>query len=318
MDGVAIGIDVGGTKLAAGLVAADGSILDRVRYETPRDGDEIVTIIAEVVSTFAAAHHVGAAPVGIGVAALVTADGGVSFAPNLPWTNFPLAATVRALLGVPVTVDNDANAAAWGEFRCGAGRGIRNSMVMLTVGTGVGGGLVLGERLVRGASGMAGELGHIAVLEGGPRCACGALGCLEAMASGTAVARMGREAVAAGVADGALGALPLDRITGKEVTIAASAGDAAAVEILTAAGRWLGIGIASLVAAFDPEIVVLGGGAMQAGHLLLDPAVAAAGERLVGRGFRTLAPIVPAALGDDAGLVGAALQALDGVRSPTD
>ena len=308
--GVAVGIDIGGTKLAAGVVAADGSILDRVRYDTPADGDEIVEIIVSVAAEFGARHHLTAPPVGIGVAALVTADGGVSFAPNLPWTNFPLAQAITARLRSRVTVDNDANAAAWGEYRCGAGRGMSQSMVMLTVGTGVGGGLVLADRLLRGAGGMAGELGHIAVLEGGPRCACGSLGCLEAMASGTAIARMGREAVAAGVVEGPLASLTPQQITGKAVTVAAHAGDAAAVEILAAAGRWLGVGIASLIAAFDPEIVVLGGGAMQAGHLLLEPAVAAAGDRLVGRGFRTLAPIVPAGLGDDAGLVGAALQAL--------
>lgn len=310
--GVAVGIDIGGTKLAAGVVAADGSILDRVRYATPTDGDEIVEIVVAVARDFAERHHLTSPPVGLGVAALVTADGGVSFAPNLPWTNFGLRDTLRARLEGPITVDNDANAAAWGEYRRGAGRGARGSMVMLTVGTGVGGGLVLDGQLLRGAGGMAGELGHIAILEGGPLCACGQRGCLESLASGTAIARMGREAVDRGTLapDSPLAALEPEAITGKAVTVAAHAGDAGAVGILASAGRWLGIGIASLIAAFDPEIVVLGGGAMQAGHLLLEPAIEAADARLVGRGFRTLAPIVPATLADDAGLVGAALQAL--------
>lgn len=311
--GVAVGVDIGGTKLAAGVVAADGSILDRVRYDTPADGDAIIEIVVSVARDFAERHHLGSPAVGLGVAALMTADGGVSFAPNLPWTSFPVRDTLRSRLECPISVDNDANAAAWGEYRCGAGRGVRDSMVMLTVGTGVGGGLVLDGRLLRGAGGMAGELGHIAILEGGPLCACGQRGCLESLASGTAIGRMGREAVARGTLPTGSPLLSLEpaAITGKAVTVAAHAGDEGATAILASAGRWLGIGIASLIAAFDPEIVVLGGGAMQAGHLLLEPAIEAADARLVGRGFRTLAPIAPATLADDAGLVGAALQALE-------
>lgn len=312
MPGVAVGIDVGGTKLAAGLVASDGTVLDRVRYDTPREGDRILDLVVEIADTLASRHALDEPPVGVGAAGLIGVDGSVRFSPNLPWADYPLQALLRDRLGAAVTVDNDANVAAWGEYRFGAGRDAHTSMVMLTVGTGVGGGLVLEDRLVRGSGGMAGELGHLAVLEGGPQCPCGARGCLEALASGTAVARFAREARAGGriASTSPLASVPVEALTGKEVTVAAHAGDAGAVEILATAGRWLGVGIASLVAAFDPEIVVLGGGAMQAGHLLAEPARDAAQQRLLGRGHRELVPIVPATMADDAGLVGAALLAM--------
>ena len=311
-EGVAVGVDVGGTKLAAGLVATDGSVLERVRYDTPDEAEAIVDVIVEIAAQLAQRHNLPQVPVGVGAAGLMAADGTVRFAPNLPWKDFPLGALLRERLSGPVTVDNDANAAAWGEYRFGAGRDAHESLVMLTVGTGVGGGLVLHDRLVRGAGGMAGELGHMAVLEGGPQCGCGAFGCLEALASGTAIARSAREARAAWrlPASSPLAGLSDAETTGKEVTVAAHAGDPDAVELLANAGRWLGVGIASLIAAFDPELIVVGGGAMQAGHLLLEPAIEAAAQRLIGRGHRELCPIVPAHLGDDAGLVGAAQLAL--------
>lgn len=315
--GVAVGIDVGGTKLAAGLVAADGSVLDRVRHDTPRGrADDIADLIAAVAADLRSRHGVGDAPIGVGVAALIDRQGMVKFAPNLPLQDFAIGKEVGGRVGATVTIDNDANVAAWGEYRLGAGRSARESMVMLTVGTGVGGGIVLDDRLVRGSQGMAGELGHMAVLEGGPLCACGARGCVEALASGTAIGRMAREAQAAGTfaAASPLATLPPEQITGKAVTVAAHAGDQQAVEILATAGRWLGVGIASLVAAFDPEMIVLGGGAMQAGSLLLEPARDGAQDRLVGAGHRDLPPIVAAGLGDEAGFVGAALLALTDAR----
>ena len=314
--GVAVGIDVGGTKLAAGLVAADGSVLDRARTDTPDTAEAIVERIVEAVAQFCRRHHLTDPPVGVGAAGLIDRGGTVRFAPNLPWRDYPLSDALRDHLSGPLTVDNDANVAAWGEYRCGAGREAHQSLVMLTIGTGVGGGLVLEDRLVRGAGGMAGELGHIAVLEGGPPCPCGATGCLEAMSSGTAIAQMARDAQAAGRLrpGSALTGIATEELTGKAVTVAAHAGDQDAIEILATAGRWLGVGIASLVAAFDPEMVVVGGGAMQAGHLLLEPAVASAQARVVGKGYRDLPPVVPASLGDEAGIVGAALLALSPPR----
>ena len=314
MTGVAVGIDIGGTKLAAGLVAGDGSVLDRERVDTPTSSAEaLVELVVSVARDLAERHAVPAAPIGVGIAGLIDRQGVARFSPNLPaLAEYPLREVLSARLAGPVTVDNDANVAAWAEFRHGAGRGAAESLLMLTVGTGVGGGLVLDGRLVRGATGMAGELGHIAVLEGGPPCPCGALGCLEALASGSAIARAAREAQSAGRLQpgSALAALAPADITGKAVTVAAHAGDGDAEAIMTTAGRWLGVGIASVIAAFDPEIVVLGGGAMQAGHLLLEPARAAAQERLLGRKHRELCPIVAATLGDEAGVVGAALLAL--------
>jgi glucokinase len=236
----------------------------------------------------------------------------VRYAPNIDWVDYPLRALLAERLDVAVTVDNDATAAAWGEYRCGAGRAARDSMVMLTVGTGVGGGVVTGGAILRGARGLAGELGHLIVHEGGAVCPCGNRGCLEAYASGTAIGRLAREALAAGeVGDGSAlhGSAEL---SGKVVTAAAQVGDAAAVAILARAGRWLGIGVASIVNALDPELVVVGGGALQAGELLLGPARTAAAARVIGRSHRAPSPIVAAELADDAGMVGAALLALGG------
>lgn len=313
MDDLAIGVDIGGTKLAAGLVTADGQVRARTRRPTPAgDSAGIVDAAVDAVEDLCAREDVSALPVGVGAAGIIDREGIVRYAPNIPWTDEPLRATLEKRLGTAVTVDNDANAAAWGEYRCGAARDARDSMVMLTVGTGVGGGLVLAGRLVRGVGGLGAEFGHLIVSEGGPLCGCGNRGCLEAVASGTAIGRLAMgERVAGRIPDGSplLGDLPL---TGKSVTAAAVAGDRAAREILQDVGRWLGVGIASLVNALDPEIVVVGGGAMAAGDLLLTPARESAEARILGRGYRTMPAIVPAELADDAGLIGAALLALDG------
>jgi glucokinase len=234
----------------------------------------------------------------------------VRYAPNLRWRDYPLRAALVERLGVPVSVDNDGNVAAWGEYRCGAGRDARTSMQMLTVGTGVGGGIIQMGGLVRGADGLGGELGHIIVAEGGPPCPCGNSGCLEAVASGTAIGRAAEDALASGrvPADSALHGIEV--LTGKSVTAAAQAGDAAAIAVLAEVGFWLGVGIASLINAFDPEIVVVGGGGMKAGDLLLVPARESARDRVIGLAHRSMPPVVAAELGDDAGVVGAALLAL--------
>jgi glucokinase len=310
--GIAVGVDVGGTKLAAGLVSADGNVLDRVRHTTPDTADKIADLIVDLATDFSTRHHSGAIPVGVGAAGLIDREGTVRFSPNLPWVDYPLGARLRDRLDGPVTVDNDANAAAWGEYRIGAGQDAHDSLVMLTIGTGVGGGLVLSDRVVRGAGGMGGELGHMTVLEGGPPCPCGATGCLESLASGSTIARLARERLAAGDTRGSTPLTAIDpaELIGKDVTVAAYAGDPLSLDILATVGRWLGVGIASLIAALDPEIVVVGGGAMQAGELILGPARDEVAARVVGRGHRDLPPIVAAALGDDAGLIGAALLAV--------
>jgi glucokinase len=304
----AIGIDLGGTKLAAGLVSQDGGVVCRVRRDTPDDAASVLAEIIDVVDEIEDRHHITGLPVGLGVAMIVDSRGIARWGPHLPITDRPVRDELRAALQRWVSVDNDANVAAWGEYRVGAGAHVTTSLIMLTLGTGVGGGLVLHGRLVRGAQGFAGEFGHVIVDEGGPACGCGNRGCLEALASGTAIGRVAKEMLAAGAAS-ALRAVP--EVTGKAVTMAAHAGDQLALEVLARCGFWLGVGIASLVNALDPEIVVVGGGAMHAGDLLCKPAEAALAERLMGRGHRSAPPIVRAQLGDDAGLVGAALLALE-------
>lgn len=310
--GVAIGIDVGGTKIAAGVVASDGSVLARARYATPSDARQIEPLLARIVRELADADALDAPRVGIGAAGLITPDGVVRYAPNIDWVDFPLARVLEADLGTPVMVDNDANVAAWGEYRCGAAVEAHSSMIMVTIGTGVGGGLVLGDRLIRGAHGMAAEFGHIAITERDDPCACGGIGHFEALASGSAIGRFAREGISSGEApsDSILHRHDLDTITGKIVTVAAHEGDPFAREVIATAGRWLGVGVASLINALDPEIVVIGGGAMEAGELLLEPARKTANEGILGREHRPVPPIVRAQLADDAGVVGAALLAL--------
>lgn len=310
--GVAVGVDVGGTKLAAGLVTADGEVLDRARVTTPaEDADAVADAIGSVVRRLVAPRDLAEVPVGVGAAGMIGVDGRVRFAPNIDWPGYELRAELQARLGRPVTVENDANAAAWGEYRCGAGAAVSTSLAMVTVGTGVGGGLVLEGALVRG-EGFCGEFGHMIVLEGGPTCPCGNRGCLEALASGSAIGATARRHVDEGQAPRGSALYELGDPTGKGVTLAAQAGDEGAVAVLAECGFWLGVGIASLVNALDPAMVVVGGGALQAGELLLEPARASAGERMLGRTHRDPPPIVPAALADDGGLVGAALLALAG------
>lgn len=306
----AVAIDVGGTKVAVGLVTADGRIVDQAVRPTPATDIEALTdLIIALARELCVRHDLGPLPVGVGAAGTVDLDGVVRYAPNIRWRDYPLRARLAAALQAPVTVENDASAAGWGEYRAGAGLTALRSMVMLTIGTGVGGGLVLEDRLVRGEQGMSAEFGHIVLSEGGPPCNCGNRGDLEALASGTAIGRMAAEAVAGG-ALGADSLLHGTDLSGRAVTAAAQAGDAAAARILGQAGFWLGVGIASLVNALDPERVVVGGGAVEAGDLLLAPARDAAQARIMGRGHRRVPPIVPAVLGPDAGLVGAGLLAL--------
>lgn len=309
--GIALGIDIGGTKVAAGLVGADGSVIDQVRHATPAtDADAVLEVLVGTAVELTRRRGLGELPIGVGAAGLVDLQGVVRYAPNLVWRDEPLRKRLAARLPGPILVDNDANVAAWGEYRAGAGLHARSTMLMLTIGTGVGGGLVLHDRLVRGAQGFGAEFGHIVLDEGGPLCKCGNRGDLESLASGTAIGRMAAEAVAAGEVPPDSPLATAEALNGKIVTVAAHAGDAAARRVLERAGFWLGVGIASLVNALDPELVVVGGGAMQAGELLLAPARAAASERLLGRGHRALPPIVRATLADAAGFIGAALLAL--------
>jgi glucokinase len=301
----AIGIDIGGTRLRAATVAADGTIIDRAQQPTPADDAVgLVQAIGAVIGRLGPDL-----PVGIGIAGLVTPDGVVRYGPNIGIRDLPLARELTGATSSALLVINDASAAALGEQRAGAAAG-RQDAVLFTLGTGVGGGIVVGGRLVVGSQGYGGELGHVIIAEGGRRCPCGNRGCVEAYASGTAIGLSARELLV----DPTVETVLRDRaeLTGPVVTEAARAGDAVAAEVLRDVGRWLGVAISSMVNALDPEIVLIGGGASRGtAEWILPAARAAAQERLVGAAWRTLPPIELARLGDDAGTVGAALHAAD-------
>ncbi|MFI7589461.1 ROK family glucokinase [Spongisporangium articulatum] len=309
MSGYTVGIDIGGTKVIGGLVSADGRVSREVRRTTPgRDPAAVRATIASVVSELRSGADVLA--VGIGAAGFVDADRArVMFAPHLAWRDEPLRASVAADVGLPVVVENDANAAAWAESRFGAGRG-EPDLVCVTLGTGIGGGIVRDGRLYRGRWGMAGEFGHMVVVPDGRRCECGNRGCLEQYASGNVLGREARELALAG---SPVTVPLLERVggdvsglVGPVLTQAAQDGDPVAVELFEDVGRWLGVGLANLAAALDPGLFVIGGGVSDAGELLLRPARESFRRTLTGRGFRPFAAVERAALGPQAGLVGAA------------
>lgn len=316
-----IGIDIGGTKVAGGVVDEQGVILQRTRRDTPHRStspkvveDMIVACVDELLATTGDPQDVVA--LGIGAAGFVAADRAtVVFAPHLSWRNEPLREALQQRVALPITVDNDANAAAWAEARFGAARG-ESHMVMITLGTGIGGALVIDGRVQRGRFGIAGEFGHMQVVPDGLRCECGNRGCWEQYASGNALVREARAMIEAGspvVAD-LLARLGGDaaELTGPLITEAARDGDPTAAELLTDIGEWLGLGLANLAAAFDPGLFVIGGGVSAADELLLTPAREAFRRQLAGRGYRPEAGIVRAQLGADAGLIGAAELARSG------
>ncbi|UDY22518.1 ROK family glucokinase [Nocardioides sp. Kera G14] len=302
-----LGVDVGGTKILAGVVDDDGRILEQVRVTSPAtDAGAITAAIVGLVKDLTGRHQIEA--VGVGAAGYI--DRGrstVMFAPNIAWRDVNLRTPIEEASGLPVVIENDANAAAWGEFAFGAAAEVESSL-MVTVGTGVGGGIVLDGALQRGAFGVAAEIGHLRVVPGGLICGCGNHGCLESYASGSALVRYARDAADAGHAPGLLERAggSVKAITGPLVTEAAQAGDEAAIAAFAELGRWLGEGIASLVAVLDPDVIVLGGGVSEAGDLLLEPTRAAFRSQLTGRGHRPEAELRLATLGNEAGLIGAA------------
>jgi glucokinase len=307
--GLTIGVDVGGTKIAGGLVDEAGTILARTRRDTPStDPPAIVRNIVAVVDELRGDHEVEG--VGVGSAGFIdAARSTVLFAPNLAWRDVPVRDQVSGSTGLPVVVENDANAAAWGEFQFGAAEDV-DDMVCVTVGTGIGGGVVLDGRLYRGAHGIGGELGHVRMVPDGYLCGCGNRGCVEQYASGRALVREAREladshSVFATRLLEMAGGDP-EAITGPMVTRAAQEGDEPARELIADLGRWLGEALASFAAILDPAVFVIGGGVSEAGDLLMKPATSAYHRNLTGRGYRPEAEIRIATLGNDAGLVGAA------------
>jgi glucokinase len=307
--GLTIGVDIGGTKVAAGLVDEQGGIVASARRDTPsHDPAKIEMLIADVVRELQATHDVEA--VGIGAAGFVdAARSTVVFAPNLAWRDEPLRGNLEKRCGLPVVVENDANAAAWAEARFGAGRG-QQYLVVLTVGTGLGGGLVIGGELYRGRLGIAAEFGHVTVEPGGRRCGCGGRGCWERYASGRALILEAQELATvspaiAGRLRELAGGQP-EAITGLDVTRAAQDGDEAALEAFRVIGTWLGQGMAALSAILDPGMFVLGGGVSAAGELLREPAERSLQERITARAYREVPSVRLAELGPEAGIVGAA------------
>src|SRR6478735_3243148 len=277
---LAIGIDIGGTKVAGGVVDESGVITQRTRRDTPHRStspavveNTIVESVEELLSRVDADDVVA---VGIGAAGFVAEDRAtVVFAPHLSWRNEPLRDALSQRIALPITVDNDANAAAWAEATFGAARG-ESHVVVITLGTGIGGALIIDGNVQRGRHGIAGEFGHMQIMPGGARCECGNRGCWEQYASGNALVREARAMIEAGS------------------------------PVVADLGEWLGIGLANLASAFDPGLFVIGGGVSAADEMLIGPAREAFRRQLPGRGYRPEARIVRAVLGSDAGLIGAA------------
>ncbi len=316
-DLVTLGVDVGGTKVLAGVVDATGRVLSKQRRLTPSTSAKAVEdTIVDLVADFSASYRIAA--VGIGAAGFVDASRStVLFSPHLAWQEEPLRANVGSRVGVPVVVDNDANMSALAECRFGAGVGHR-IVLCVTLGTGIGGAVVIDGRVFRGANGMAGEFGHIQMVPGGHRCECGNRGCWEQYASGNALVRESREMVSssapmAQTLRDMVGNDPA-RLSGPLVTEAANRGDPLSMEMIAEIGRWLGTGLAGMTAAFDPSCILVGGGVSEAGELLLAPTREAFRQTLTGRGLRPEPPILAAALGADAGFVGAAEAARSAAR----
>jgi len=306
---LAIGVDVGGTKVAAGVVDSGGRILAKLKRSTPAASPALTeNAIADVVTELLADHDVEA--IGLGAAGFVDRDRATMlFAPNLAWRDEPLKQRVEERLGRAVLVENDANASAWAEERFGAARGIADVM-LVNLGTGIGAAIIIGGKLYRGRWGIAGEPGHIRVVPDGRLCGCGNRGCWEQYCSGNALVAEARE-FARRTPGGAsrllqLGGGAAEGISGPVITQAAQEGDPAALRCFQIIGTWLGQGLADLAAILDPACFVIGGGVSEAGELLLDPARTAYERALTGRGYRPIAEIRVAQLGEDAGIVGAA------------
>jgi glucokinase len=308
-----VGVDVGGTSVRAGVVDKRGAILDTGRVGTPSGTQALNDAIVSVVSTLASRHAVSA--VGLAVAGFVSTDlRTVMFAPHLSWRREAVADTISRKLDLPVVLEHDANAAALAEYRYGAARGAKVA-ALIAIGTGIGGGLLLDGKIFRGANGVAPELGHLRVVPGGRPCSCGKAGCWERYCSGTALSTTAIELLAGHPGQSTVLARESARdarsITGRKVAGAARDGDPVALRAMAELARWLGEGLALVADIYDPDVMVIAGGVSESAPLFLDDAREYYREAMTGSGYRPLARIRTAQLGDDAGLVGAATLAGD-------
>lgn len=307
-DSVAIGLDVGGTKvLGVAIDPGSGEMLADRRVATPVGGAALVDVLAETVKVLAERRrHLVA--VGVGIAGLVDRHGVLRYSPNLPGiVDLDLSGVLGERLGVHVAVENDATAATVAEHRHGAGHDV-DDMIYVALGTGIGGGAVLDGAVRRGAHGFGGEFGHMIIDPDGPACACGRRGCWEALASGNALGQMARDHVAGGAAPAILEVAggDVDAVTGEHAVAAARDGDPAALGVLETYGDRVGMGVAALVTALDPSLVVMGGGVLDAGELVMTPIRAAVARRIMGGAHRPAVPVVSAAFGARAAAIGAA------------
>ena len=308
-----IGVDLGGTNLRTALLSANGDILDK-RKEPTRAADGWKKVVARLIDNITRQREIAVQrglhvmAVGVGAPGVIRMDKGIVVkSPNFPdWNNLPLRDELEKALRIPVTIENDANAAAIGEQWRGAGRGI-DSMILLTLGTGVGGGIILNNNIWQGADGMAGEIGHMTLIPDGRPCGCGNTGCLEMYASARGIVRSYREAL------GMTESSQASEVTSAEIYEAARNGNAVALRVMKDMGRLLGIGIANLINIFNPQMIVLGGGVKDAWDLF----IGATHEEIMRRAFQVPAErtrIVPSLLGDDAGMIGAAAGALQKIQ----
>jgi glucokinase len=308
-----IGLDVGGTKVLGAVVdpARPTDVVRELRVPTPAGGAGLVDVLADVVDHLRVDGPIAA--VGVGVPGLVDADGVLRAGAHLASVaDLPLARALAERCGAPVEVDNDANAAAVAEHRGGAGAGV-DDLIVITLGTGIGGGIIVEGRLRTGAHGFAGEPGHMVVDPNGPPCPCGQRGCWEQFASGSGLARLARSAALGGqlLAAVELAGGDPELVRGEHVTATAKQGDGQSMAVLDELADWIAVGLANLVNVFDPEVVVIGGGLVDAAELLLPRAQQRVHQRILAGGRRPLVPVVPAQLGERAGAIGSALLAAD-------
>lgn len=313
---LAVGIDIGGTKILGGLVDESGRVLHELRVPSPAQDPAaligaVVKLIQDLKDLAGGQYLVGAGVAGAGF--IDAEQSTVLYAPNLNWRNEPLQQKLNALLDLPVVIENDANAAGWAEYKFGAGRGSKD-MIMLTLGTGVGGAVIADYKLRRGGFGIAGELGHVRVVQDGRLCGCGMRGCVEQYSSGTAVLKAAKKLAQS---DGPAGARLRElqhlngELTGHEVFQAMLEGDRAAIGLLQDAASYLGQAIGTMVAVLDPQVVVIGGGLSETGDLILDPIKEAYLRNLPARGYRPELEVKIASFSNQAGVIGAADLARD-------